>query len=974
MGNPSENRETNQPKKRICIGILAHVDAGKTTLSESILYLCGNIRKLGRVDYGNAFLDNHELERSRGITIFSQQAVFDLTNEVVAERAGAKEHGRKDAGAAGCDVRVTLLDTPGHVDFSAETERTLQVLDYAVLVINGADGVQAHTRTLWSLLAKYRIPVFLFVNKMDQPQADREERLAELKRVLSDGCVAFDLGEKEEEFRENIAMCEEDALNEYLEKGRLADGTVRRLIAQRKVFPCYFGSALKVEGVKELLGGIRRYANGWEEKGLCEGAGKGGAGDGRFGAKIFKISRDSQGNRLTHMKVTGGVLRVKDMLGNAADAEEHWEEKVNQIRIYSGEKFEAVQEAQVGMVCAVTGLSYTYPGQGLGMESDSKAPVLEPVLNYRVLLPEGCDAHTMLKYFRQLEEEEPMLRVVWNEELGEIHAQVMGEVQIEILQSLIKERFGVSVSFGTGSIVYKETIKNTVEGVGHFEPLRHYAEVHLLMEPGKPGSGLVFASECSEDELDRNWQRLILTHLAEKEHRGVLTGSAITDMKITLIAGRAHLKHTEGGDFRQSTYRAVRQGLMQAENVLLEPVYDFRMEIPAEAVGRALTDIQKMCGQFQTPELWQDTAVIVGKAPVASMRDYQMEVTAYTKGRGRIFCTLCGYEPCHNEEEVLEAVGYDPERDPDNPAGSVFCAHGAGFNVAWDEVPAYMHVERQMERVLAGRMNGEQKKQQKSVGGSDPVTMQGRDGGTDQRNAAVQKPAAPGGGKKKPTVSSYNAQEEKELEEIFIRTYGRLERRSVSTVRTVTAKEKKKSQKKEEGVTEYLLVDGYNVIFAWEDLKELAKDNMEGARGKLMDVLCNYQGFKKCVVILVFDAYKMPKDALEIQKYHNIHVVYTKEAETADQYIEKVVHEIGRKYHVTVVTSDGVEQVVTLGQGGTLISSREFLEEVRIVNSQIREETEARRESGKNYLFDHMDEELANHMEEVRLGRKKLGE
>jgi len=962
----SENKFNKKPCKHVSIALLAHVDAGKTTLSESILYLCGNIRKLGRVDHGNAFLDNYELERSRGITIFSKQAVFDLTEEVVGEKAGAKDNGQKEAEAAKCDVRVTLLDTPGHVDFSAEMERTLQVLDYAVLVINGADGVQAHTRTLWSLLAKYRIPVFLFVNKMDQPQADREERLAELKRVLSDGCVAFDLGEKEEEFWENIAMCEEDALNEYLEEGRLADGTVRRLITQRKVFPCYFGSALKVEGVKELLGGIRRYANCWEAKGLCEGSGRGGVGGGRFGAKIFKISRDSQGNRLTHMKVTGGILRVKDMLGNAADAGEHWEEKVNQIRIYSGEKFEAVQEAQAGMVCAVTGLSYTYPGQGLGMESDSKAPVLEPVLNYRVILPEGCDAHTMLKYFRQLEEEEPMLRVVWNEELGEIHAQVMGEVQIEILQSLIKERFGVSVSFGTGSIVYKETIKSTVEGVGHFEPLRHYAEVHLLLEPGKPGSGLVFASECSEDELDRNWQRLILTHLMEKDHRGVLTGSVITDMKITLIAGRAHLKHTEGGDFRQSTYRAVRQGLMQAENVLLEPVYDFRMEIPSESVGRALTDIQKMCGQFQPPELQQDIAVIVGKAPVASMRDYQMEVTAYTKGRGRIFCTLRGYEPCHNEEEVLEVAGYEPEHDLDNPAGSVFCAHGAGFNVAWDEVPAYMHIERQIDRVLAGRMNGERARERQDRASVSPAN---------HRNAVGQKMAAPGSnGKKKLAVTSYNAQEEKELEEIFIRTYGRMERRSVSTPRTVTANEKKKSQKKEEEVTEYLLVDGYNVIFAWDDLKELAKDNIEGARGKLMDVLCNYQGFKKCVVILVFDAYKVQGDALEIQKYHNIHVVYTKEAETADQYIEKVVHEIGRKYHVTVVTSDGVEQVVTLGQGGTLISSREFLEEVRIVNSQIREESEARRETGKNYLFDHMDEGLANHMEEVRLGRKKLGE
>ncbi|XCP85301.1 translation factor GTPase family protein [Roseburia hominis] len=956
---------SNKPEKHICIGILAHVDAGKTTLSESILYLCGNIRKLGRVDHGNAFLDNYELERSRGITIFSKQAVFDLTAEI----SGGQAEGKAGADARNCEggalsdvVRVTLLDTPGHVDFSAEMERTLQVLDYAVLVINGADGVQAHTRTLWSLLAKYRIPVFLFVNKMDQPQTDRDERLAELRQVFGDGCIAFDEKEKEEEFWENLSMCEEEALNEYLEEGQLADDTVRRLIAERKAFPCYFGSALKACGVMELLDGLRRYAKCWEKARLGAGSGKAD----RFGAKVYKISRDSQGNRLTHLKVTGGVLKVKDMLGNAADASEHWEEKVNQIRIYSGEKFEMAMEAGAGMVCAVTGLNYTYPGQGLGIEEDSRAPILEPVLNYRVILPDGCDAHTMLKNLRQLEEEEPMLRIVWNEELGEIHAQVMGEVQIEILQSLIKERFGLEVSFGAGNIVYKETIKNTVEGVGHFEPLRHYAEVHLLLEPGKPGSGLVFASECSEDELDRNWQRLILTHLMEKDHRGVLTGSVITDMKITLIAGRAHLKHTEGGDFRQSTYRAVRQGLMQAESVLLEPFYDFCMEIPAQSVGRALTDIQKMCGEFQSPKLRQDMAVIVGKAPVSTMRDYQMEVTAYTKGQGRIFCTFRGYEACHNEEEVLAASGYEPEHDLDNPAGSVFCAHGAGFNVPWEEVPSYMHLESRMEKVLAARRNGEGRKPNAPGENARQADSEGRT----ERSADM---AGANAGKKKPMVpTSYNAREDKELEEIFIRTYGKVERKPVRTPKTVTVPAHRKSRKKEEEVTEYLLVDGYNVIFAWEDLKELARDNIEGARGKLMDILSNYQGFKKCVVILVFDAYKVQGDTLEIQKYHNIHVVYTKEAETADQYIEKVVHEIGRKYHVTVVTSDGVEQVVTLGQGGTLISSREFLEEVRIVNEQIREEAKMRREPGKNYLFDHMDEELASHMEEVRLGRKKL--
>ena len=891
--------------KKMVIGILAHVDSGKTTLSESMLYVSGKVRRLGRVDHGDAFLDTYELEKSRGITIFSKQAVFELG-----------------------DKSVTLLDTPGHVDFSAEMERTLQVLDYAILVINGADGVQGHTRTLWSLLQKYQIPVFLFVNKMDQVGTDAEKLLLELKEKLDEACIFFGENQKKDEFYDALAMCNEEAMEEYLENGVIQDHTVIRMIRRREVFPCYFGSALKLEGIEAFLNGISRYT---EESKWTE----------RFGAKVYKISRDSQNNRLTHMKITGGTLKVKDVLGQKKDGEAQWEEKVNQIRIYSGDKFEAVQEAGAGTVCAVTGLSQTYPGEGLGIEKDSEAPVLEPVLNYQILFPPSYDAHTILKDLRQLEEEEPMLRIVWKEELGEIHAQLMGEVQIEILQSLMKERFGVPISFGTGNIVYKETIQNTVEGVGHYEPLRHYAEVHLILEPGRRGSGLQFDTICSEDVLDRNWQRLVLTHLMEKIHRGVLTGSAITDMKITLAAGRAHLKHTEGGDFRESTYRAVRQGLMQADSILLEPYYDFRLEVPSECVGRALTDIQKRYGEFKPPEVEGEDSVIVGSAPVATMRDYAREVASYSKGRGRLFCTLQGYAPCHNPEEVMEAYGYNPERDLDNPTGSVFCAHGAGFTVPWNEVPEYMHIENQLDK-LRIKENGMRNIEQSPV--------------------------------KKSQVSNLRKMEEadKELEEIFIRTYGRIERKAENGPKKFSSGTAEKVPREAKPVKEYLLVDGYNVIHAWPDLKELAQMNFEAARNKLMDILCNYQGYKKIPVILVFDAYKVEGFQQEIQKYHNIHVVYTKEAETADQYIEKVVHEIGKRYHVTVVTSDGIEQIVTLGQGGTLISSREFLEEVNIVRRQIETDIADRKETAKNYLFQHMDEDMAKEMEEVRLGKKEL--
>ena len=942
--------------KHITIGILAHVDAGKTTLSECMLYLSGRIRKLGRVDHKDAFLDTYELERERGITIFSKQAELETGN-----------------------LGITLLDTPGHVDFSAEMERTLQVLDYAILVINGADGVQGHTRTLWGLLKRYQIPTFLFINKMDQVGTDKEKVLDDLQNRLDEACIDFT--ERSEEFFDSLAMCDEEAMEEYLESEKVEEDTIAEMIGMRKVYPCYFGSALKIEGVQEFMDGMADYIEKneqWTEKGehgKTEAYRKSDQKTGRkdsgalnekdiseFGAKVYKISRDSSGSRLTHLKVTSGVLKVKDILNgyagkkssmNESDTSEvsekstlgkeadRWEEKVNQIRIYSGEKYEMVQEAEAGMICAVTGLNYTYPGEGLGIEADSEAPALEPVLSYKIELPEGCDVHKMLGNLRILEEEDPMLKIVWNEELGEIHAKLMGAVQIEILKSLIKDRFGVEVEFDTGNIVYKETIQNTVEGVGHFEPLRHYAEVHLKMEHGERGSGIVIGTDCSEDMLDKNWQRLILTHLLEKEHRGVLTGSVITDMKITLTAGRAHLKHTEGGDFRQATYRAVRQGLMQAESLLLEPYYDFQLEVPSGMIGRALTDIQRMNGEAGTPQTEGEMTTIEGYAPVAAMRDYQMEVNAYTRGQGHLTCTFRGYEPCRNAEEVIENIAYDPERDTENPTGSVFCSHGAGFNVSWDKVPEYMHLENQLEKERALE---EAKRQSRQIERQAPRAAR--------------------------TPKVYSKAEEKELEEIFIRTYGKVERKGGLTPQTYESEYAKKQRKKEEAVQEYLLVDGYNVIFAWEELKELAKVSIEAARDKLMDILCNYQGYKKCVLILVFDAYKVEGYTLEIQKYHNIHVVYTKEAETADQYIEKVVHHIGRKYHVTVVTSDGVEQVITMGQGGTRISSRDFLEEIEYTKKLIAEDNEKQRVSDRNYLFDHADEEFVRKMEDIRLGRK----
>lgn len=895
MGNTSENKE----KQHICIGLLAHVDAGKTTLAESLLYHTGAIRKMGRVDHQNAFLDTYELERARGITIFSKQAGFTLG-----------------------DREVVLLDTPGHVDFSAEMERTLQILDYAVLIIGGTDGVQGHVETLWRLLRQYKIPVFLFINKMDQDGADPAEILKELQGRLDEKCIDFTASQPQEEFMENLAMCDETVLETYLEEGEISEKQVRELIARRNVFPCYFGSALKSQGIQEFLEGLETYTKVPDYPDT-------------FGAKVYKISRDEKGNRLTHMKITGGSLKVKQVLSG-----EDWEEKADQIRIYSGAGFEAVKEAPAGSVCAVTGLTRTHAGQGLGIEQTSGEPLLIPVLNYEIQLPEECDVHQMFLKLRQLEEEEPELHIVWNPQLNEIHAQVMGEVQIEILKNMIQERFGISVEFGSGNIVYKETIEEPVEGTGHFEPLRHYAEVHLLLEPGEPGSGLEFAVSCSEDMLDKNWQRLILTHLEEKAHKGVLTGSDITDMKITLVAGKAHLKHTEGGDFRQATYRAVRQGLRKARSVLLEPVYEYRLEVPSDMVGRAMTDIQKMYGTFQGPEIEGEMSVLTGVAPVVTMGGYQSEVTAYTRGRGRLSCTLKGYQPCHNAEEVIEAAGYEPDADMENPTGSVFCAHGAGFVVNWDEVDTYAHIQTEL---------GLEETEQETVLQTQPA---------------------------QPYKSFHEIRlDQEELEEIFTRTYGpiRRERNAFQkTSRTVTAPASPRKSKPKEPEKEYLLVDGYNIIFAWEDLNELAKVNIEGARNKLMDILCNYQGYKKCTLILVFDAYKVEGGQGSVQKYHNIHVVYTKEAETADQYIEKTVHEIGKKYHVTVATSDALEQVIILGQGADRLSARNLLEEIQRMKEEIREDYIEKQKKSGTYLFDHLPEELSDLMEDVRLGRKTL--
>lgn len=915
-------------QNNICTAVLAHVDAGKTTLSEAMLYLSGNIRKAGRVDNGDAFLDTYALERSRGITIFSKQAVLKMQ-----------------------DCTVTLLDTPGHVDFSAEMERTLQVLDYAILVISGSDGVQGHTRTLWRLLERYQIPVFLFVNKMDQLGTDRGQLLAGLRAELHESCVDFSDMDSEE-FYESIAMCDESVLEYYLEHGKVNAQSIQRLIKERRLFPCYFGSALKMQGVREFMDSFLAFAKclDYPEE---------------FGAKVFKIARDAQGNRLTYLKITGGSLKVKQQLAGQRRSipgnEENdmaWEEKVNQIRIYSGEKFETVEEVAAGGVCAVTGLSYTYPGQGFGIESASIMPILEPVLTYQVLLPEEINPAVMLPKLRQLEEEEPELHIVWNEKLKEIQVQMMGEVQTEILKSLIKERYDVEVEFGAGNIVYKETIEDTVEGVGHFEPLRHYAEVHLLLEPGDRGSGLVFAADCSEDILDKNWQRLVLTHLEEREHIGVLTGSVITDMKITLVLGRAHLKHTEGGDFRQATYRAVRQGLMQAKSVLLEPYYDFVLEIPEAAVGRAMMDIERMHGTISYDAYEQEQTAgmsavagngmagnsgdgmrrLTGSAPVSAMQNYQREVITYTKGQGRLFTTLKGYLPCHNAEEVIEKIGYDAERDTENPTGSVFCAHGAGFVVPWDSVPSYMHLPAYFS-------------QRESLEDEDWMPKQVLPESLAARGGAAEEAWIGADEIDRILAQTYNAN--KRDKSVPAKGGWKLKGREAGSQTPVT-----RSYQPKPSAEEYLLVDGYNIIFAWEELANLAADNIDSARGKLLDILCNYQGIRGCELIVVFDAYRVAGHQTEIFDYHNIHVVYTKEAETADQYIEKFAHENAKKYRVTVATSDGLEQIIIRGAGCLLLSARDLEQEIMIKNKQLMQDYQDAKEKSRNYLLDGVSEEL----------------
>ena len=854
----------NQQKKHICAALLAHVDAGKTTLSEALLYESGVIRTRGRVDHKDAFLDTSPLERERGITIFSKQACFSYGN-----------------------MDVTMLDTPGHVDFSSEMERTLQVIDYAVLIISGTDGVQGHTETVWKLLQKYRIPTFFFVNKMDLPGADKAAVLKELQVKLSPYCVDFT--EEEELLCENVAMCEETLLETYLEEGTFdLKKEVRRLVSGTLLYPCYFGSALQNEGVEALLEGLESYTKMPEYQK-------------EFAGKVYKITRDDAGQRLTHMKLTGGELKLRDEIEGIG--------KVNEIRVYSGEKYTLQQEVKAGDICVVPGFTDTYAGQGVGKEADFCANQLAPVCNYQILLPEGTEEAIAWRQLKQLEEEDPNLHLSWQAQTREIFIQPMGEVQLEVIKRMVSERYGMDIAFGSATILYRETIEDTVIGMGHFEPLRHYAEVHLKMEPLPRGSGLQFVTECSEDELDLNWQRLILTHLGEKEFTGVLTGSPITDIKFTLIAGRAHLKHTEGGDFRQATYRAVRQGLRQAKSRLLEPMYQFRMEVPMEQIGRVMSDVGKMHGTFRQQPDDGEMSAIEGICPVASMAGYGTEFAAFTKGRGRMTLSFCGYEPCHNESEVVKNCKYDPDADVENTADSVFCAHGSGFVVPWNEVAKHVHVDTSIKK-------------------RQPV----------KASTAVPK---------EPSKKNSKMSEEKELQAIFERTFGPVKTRVETPAKKVIKAEPGKTKTKEYKPVyeeEYLLVDGYNIIFAWDELKALAAENLEGARTKLMEIMCNYQGFCGCHLILVFDAYKVKGNPGSVEQFHNISVVYTKEAETADMYIEKTTKEIARKKRVRVATSDGMEQIIILGHGATRISARAFQEEVKRVNDRIAEEVERRTE------------------------------
>ena len=847
--------------KRLVIGMLAHVDSGKTTLSEALLYRTGEIRTLGRVDHGNAFLDTDTMERNRGITIFSKQAVIKTNN-----------------------AELTLLDTPGHVDFSAEMERAFQVLDYAVLIISGTDGVQSHTETLWQLLIRYNIPTFIFINKMDISFLSKESILKELNSRLSSGCIDFSGTREVSELTEDLAECSEDMMNSYLETGAVTEKQVAEAISRRELFPCCFGSALKLNGIDELLTLIDKYV----QKKVYPVD---------FGAKVYKITQDDHGNRLTHLKVTGGTLRVRTVIDG-----KDWSEKINQIRVYNGTKFAAVDEISAGSVCAVTGLTKTFAGEVLGIETESTPPLLEPVLTYKVNLPPKSDVRIALQQLHKLEEQEPQLHVIWNERLQEIHVQLMGEIQLEILKKMISDRYSLEVTFDKGSIAYKETISAPVEGVGHYEPLRHYAEVHLLMEPAERGTGLQFGVDLQRDSLDLNWQRLVLTHLDEKVHIGVLTGSPITDMKITLVAGKAHLKHTEGGDFRQATYRAVRQGLRSATSVLLEPWYEFRLEIPSEHVGRALTDLQRMNSELEQPITLGETTIICGSAPVSEIRDYHSEVISYSHGKGRLSCIPKGYFPCHNTDEVISQIGYDCDSDTDNTADSVFCSHGAGVIVKWDEAPQRMHVDSGI------RFNNSEKPIEEPV-----VTQQ--------------------------MISSYKQRvaDDKELMAIFERTYGKINRDPRAAMRKPKDEPKIPKLPASPKGPEYLLVDGYNIIFAWDELNALAKENLDLARNRLINILCNYRGFRQCNLILVFDAYKVKGNHREIEEIDGINVVYTKEAETADMYIEKVAHDLGRKHRVRVATSDSVEQLIIMGNGGIRVSASEFLEEVKLVEKAIRD-------------------------------------
>ncbi|NMB32909.1 MAG: GTP-binding protein [Clostridium sp.] len=872
---------------KLVFGILAHVDAGKTTLSEGILYLSGKTRKLGRVDNKNAYLDTHELERARGITIFSQQAVFKIDR-----------------------TWITLLDTPGHMDFSAEMERTLRILDYAILVISAPDGIQGHTKTLWRLLRAYNIPTFLFVNKMDREGVNKAKIIKIIKTQLEDGCIDF-TQTGTEDFYDQMAMSDEIMMENYLEKGYVEISNINTAIRQRKVFPCFFGSALRLEGVKEFVAAIVKYSIAPDYPN-------------ELGARIFKVTRDEQGNRLTHMKLTGGVLRVKDAVTNGV-----WKGKINQIRIYSGQKYKIADKVEAGSVFSVTGIGNSIPGDTLGIEKNPNIPMLEPVLVYKILPPNGYDPRMLLPKLREIEEEEPELRVVWSEQLQEIQIQVMGEIQIEILKEIVKNRFGIEISFGRGRIRYKETILSTVEGVGHFEPLGHYAEVHLLLEPRKRGSGLEFSCECIDNNLDINWQRLILTHLKEKKHIGVLTGSPITDMKISLLAGRSHNEHTVGGDFREATYRAVRQGLMEARSLLLEPYYSFELELPEKMIGKAMTDIERMQGTCEISHISENMATLKGNAPVLTMQNYQRELTAYTSGAGRLFYNLGDYQPCHNAKKIIEQIGYNPENDMENPTGSLFCIHGSSLSVSWDKVKKHMHIESRFKKEIPF-----EKLDSKKNSCSEKKTIS-----PEEINQILNK--------------TFYANSQKKSGPRIIRPSKK--------IHTMPANHYTKNQTKQK--KEYLLVDGYNIIYSWPELREHIEGSMETARTKLLDFLCNYQWIRQCRVAVVFDAYRVEGHREEITSYYNIHAVYTREAQTADQYIEKFAYDNKENYNITVATSDNLQQIIVWGEGCCLLSADELKNEVEKANRKAEQKFREINIKKRNYLSDQLPPKIMQHME-----------